>query len=245
MTKQVKSKARVAEHGEVFTAEREVNAMLDLVKPETERIDSRFLEPACGNGNFLAEILRRKMAIVKKKSTSGRRKHPEPYDYELNAVLAISSIYGVDIMQDNVEECRKRLFEIWDAEYTANCKKEANDECRDAVRFILERNILCGNALSLKQVDSEGRDTAEPIIFSEWAYTIGPMMQRKDFRMDKLLEGDEKPKDLFKTKPKSKPERTGQLNLFGEPEQAEETDDGGELLCQYVTHYRRVQHYAE
>ena len=61
MTKQVKSRERVAEHGEVFTAEREVNAMLDLVKQETERVDSRFLEPACGDGNFVAEIRRCKL----------------------------------------------------------------------------------------------------------------------------------------------------------------------------------------
>ena len=61
---QVKSKKRVADHGEVFTAEREVNAMLDLVKQETERIDSRFLEPACGDGNFLTEVLKRKLIVV-------------------------------------------------------------------------------------------------------------------------------------------------------------------------------------
>lgn len=89
MAKQVKSKQRVADHGEVFTAEREVNAMLDLVKQETERIDSRFLEPACGDGNFLAEILRRKMAVVK---NNYRR---SPVDYEKYAVIAVTSIYGI------------------------------------------------------------------------------------------------------------------------------------------------------
>ena len=67
-TGQIKSRKRVADHGEVFTGEREVNAMLDLVKSETERIESRFLEPACGDGNFLAEILRRKLEAVKKAS---------------------------------------------------------------------------------------------------------------------------------------------------------------------------------
>ena len=113
MNAQVKSKKRVADHGEVFTAEREVNAMLDLVKQETERIDSRFLEPACGDGNFLAEILRRKLAVVL------RQYGKSPADYEKYAVLAASSIYGVDILQDNVEACRARLFEIWDAQYTA------------------------------------------------------------------------------------------------------------------------------
>lgn len=106
MAKQVKSKQRVADHGEVFTAEREVNAMLDLVKQETERIDSRFLEPACGDGNFLAEILRRKLAVVK---TNYRR---NPADYEKYAVIAVTSIYGIDILQDNVEACRERLFGI-------------------------------------------------------------------------------------------------------------------------------------
>ena len=108
MEKQIKSKKRVADHGEVFTAEREVNAMLDLVQQETERIDSRFLEPACGDGNFLAEILRRKLAVVR------RKYQKSPYDYERNAILAISSIYGVDLMTDNVEICRDRLFDIWD-----------------------------------------------------------------------------------------------------------------------------------
>ena len=101
--KQVKSRQRVADHGEVFTADREVNAMLDLVKQETERIDSRFLEPACGDGNFLAEILRRKLAIAKKESIPPKRKTPLPYDYERKAVLAVSSVYGIDILKDNCE----------------------------------------------------------------------------------------------------------------------------------------------
>ena len=118
-TDQVKSKQRVADHGEVFTAEREVNAMLDLVKQETERIDSRFLEPACGDGNFLAEILRRKLAVVK------RKYRKSPIDYEKNAVLAATSIYGVDILQDNVDACRERMFEIWDKEYKAVLKKKS------------------------------------------------------------------------------------------------------------------------
>ena len=97
--KQVKSKKRVSDHGEVFTAKREVNAMLDLVKQETERIDSRFLEPACGDGNFLAEILRRKLKIVR------GRYRKSPADYEKYAVVAVTSIYGVDILQGQ----RRRL----------------------------------------------------------------------------------------------------------------------------------------
>ena len=131
--KQVKSKQRVADHGEVFTAEREVKAMCDLVKPETERIDSRFLEPACGDGAFLTEILRRKLAVVK------RQYGKSPADYEKYSVIAITSLYGVDILEDNAEICRQKLFEIWDAEYTDNTKSQANDQCRETVKFILRK----------------------------------------------------------------------------------------------------------
>lgn len=123
---QVKSRQRVADHGEVFTAEREVKAMCDLVKQETERIESRFLEPACGNGNFLAEVLTRKLAVVK--SRYGK----SPFDYERYSVLAMTSLYGVDILEDNAEECRQRLFDIWDKEYTANAKSQANEQCRES-----------------------------------------------------------------------------------------------------------------
>lgn len=114
---QTKSKQRVKDHGEVFTNEREVKAMCDLVKDETECIDSRFLEPACGDGNFLAEILCRKLQTVKRKYSKS------PPDYEKNAILALSSVYGVDILFDNVLACRKRLFEIWNSEYSSVCNK--------------------------------------------------------------------------------------------------------------------------
>lgn len=181
MTKQVKSRQRVTDHGEVFTAEREVNAMLNLVKQETERIDSRFLEPACGDGNFLAEILRRKLAVVDAKY---RKSSP---DYEKYAILAVTSIYGVDILQDNVEDCRERLFGIWDEAYSAHCKQDCRGEVRDAARFILARNILCGNALTLKKVDANGQDTDKPIIFSEWTFTSEQSIKRSDYRLDVLM----------------------------------------------------------
>jgi hypothetical protein len=178
---QVKSKERVASHGEVFTAPREVNAMLDLVKQETERIDSRFLEPACGDGNFLAEILRRKLAAVR------ARYRKSPADFEKYAVVALTSIYGVDILQDNVEACRARLFDIWDEAYTAHCRNECREACRDAARYILSRNILCGNALTMRRVDGEGRDTDEPIVFSEWNMVTGSLIKRRDYRLDALM----------------------------------------------------------
>lgn len=184
-TNQVKSRQRVTDHGEVFTADREVNAMLDLLKQETERIDSRFLEPACGDGNFLAEILRRKLAVVK------RQYKKSPSDYEKYAVLAATSIYGVDILQDNVEACRQRIFEIWDKEYREVCRNEANEECREAVRFILKRNILCGDALSLKAKDGK------PIIFSEWTFITGNLIKRRDFRLDEMLDGHAEQMSIF------------------------------------------------
>ena len=183
--RQVKSKQRVSDHGEVFTAEREVNAMLDLVKPETERIDSRFLEPACGEGAFLIEILRRKLEVVK--SRYGK----SPYDYERYAVLAVTSIYGVDILQDNVEICRQRLYELWDKAYTANAKAQANEQCREVVRFILRKNILCGDALTMRQSDEK------PIIFAEWSLVTENQIKRRDYALDELLAGHEEQMNIF------------------------------------------------
>lgn len=237
MTGQVKSRQRVADRGEVFTADREVNAMLDLVKQETERVDSRFLEPACGDGNFVAEILRRKLEAAKKRAIPPKKKKPLPMEYEKQSVIAVASIYGVDLMMDNVQACRERLYEIWDKEYKAICKKEVNDDCRAAVKFILNRNIVCGNALSFKAVDDEGNDTDEPIVFSEWAFIMGEKMQRKDFRFDKLLAGEYEPCA------EKKKETEGQMSLFSNQE--EEPSDEGEFLKSYVADYRRIQEYGE
>ena len=185
MREQVKSKQRVADHGEVFTAEREVKAMCDLVKQETERIDSRFLEPACGDGNFLAEILRRKLAVVKRDYAPRRG---SCHDYELNAVKAVMSLYGVELLYDNVTACRARLFRIFDEEYTAVCKKNASDDVRAVVRYVLEQNILHGDALALVQVDLTGAPTDTPIIFAEWTFPMNDTkVKRRDFRLDVLL----------------------------------------------------------
>lgn len=174
---QVKSKKRVADHGEVFTSEREVNAMLDLVKQETERIDSRFLEPACGTGNFLVEILNRKLKIV-----TDRYKKSQ-LEFERNAIIAISSIYGVDILQDNAIECRDRLFEIFDGIYKRLYKYDCKEECRSSVKFLLNRNILWGDAL-----DFTNPETKEPIVFSEWSAINGSMIKRRDYVFKFLVE---------------------------------------------------------
>lgn len=185
--RQIKSKNRVTDHGEVFTNEREVKAMCDLVEQECDRIDSRFLEPACGDGNFLAEVLLRKLARVKK--LYGK----SSYDYERYSILALSSVYGVDIMKDNAEECRARLFELWNKEYESNCKKSCNNETRQAAIYILSQNILCGNALTMMQVDENQQDTNTPIIFPEWSLIMSTKLKRRDFRLDVLLKANTKP----------------------------------------------------
>ncbi len=177
MKSQVKSKHRVTQYGEVLTGKEIVNAMLDLVKQETERIDSRFLEPACGTGNFLTEILERKLRVVE------NRYGKSQLDYERYAILAVSSIYGIDILEDNAEECRKRLFSIFNAAYTRLFKSHAKEKCRAAVRYILGRNIIHGDALSLKTVG----ENPQPIVFSEWSLANGSMLKRRDFTFYELL----------------------------------------------------------
>jgi hypothetical protein len=174
---QVKSKKRVADHGEVFTADREVNAMLDLVKQETERIDSRFLEPACGNGNFLAEVLRRKLKVVNERYSKNQ------VEWELYAVIAVSSIYGVDILEDNAEECRERLFKLFEESYKSLFKEKSKAECSRSISFLLKRNILWGDAL-----DFTNPQTKKPIVFSEWSAVNGSMFKRRDYVFRFLVE---------------------------------------------------------
>lgn len=222
MEKQVKSKERVADHGEVFTAQREVDAMCDLVKQETERIDSRFLEPACGDGNFLATILKRKLKVVNKRYSK------VPFDWERYSLLALGSIYGVDIMIDNAIECRNRLFDIWNEEYTTICKKECNNQTRNSARFILQLNIVVGNALTLMSVDDNCKDTTTPIVFSEWTLPFNDSrIQRKDYTFAELLMVSELTEET---------KRTTQFNLF-----ATEYDEGEPtFLRQYICHYRSL-----
>lgn len=227
MTQQVKSKQRVADHGEVFTAEREVKAMCDLVKQETERIDSRFLEPACGEGNFLMEILSRKLEIVKKKYRKSS------YDWERNSLLALGSIYGVDILSDNAKACREHLYTIWEKEYRSVCKRDCNDETKAAARYILERNIVCGNALTLFCVDDEQNDTLEPVVFSEWTFPFNDArIQRKDYTFAELVNAEE---------PKKVQKESEQQSLFDlYPDAEPKPDEEGVFLQQYITHYRRL-----
>ena len=220
MTEQVRSRERVASHGEVFTSEREVNAMLDLVKQETERVDSRFLEPACGDGNFLAEILRRKLEAAKKRATPPKRKKPLPLEFERQSVIAVSSIYGIEILPDNATACRERLYDIWNKEYETVCKKEVSDECRDAVRFILSRNIVCGDALTYRTAEDK------PITFSEWTPIAGSMQfSRRDFQFDFLVT------------------QSHQYSLFDEQGEAQSFDEP--VRTYPPLHYTQLYRYEE
>jgi len=167
-----KSKQRVADHGEVFTPAWLVEAMLDLVKGETERIDSRFLEPACGSGNFLVAILRRKLAAVELKFSKS--------DFETRhyALLAVMCIYGIELLPDNIAECRANVLEVL-ADYL---KLGASDDLYRAAAYVLSQNLVHGDARAMKTPD--GR----PITFAEWGYLGKGKFQRRDFRFDALAQ---------------------------------------------------------
>lgn len=211
--KQVISKKRVADHGEVLTARREVDAMLDLVKQETERIESRFLEPACGTGNFLIVILERKLAVIDRKLAQQEKrlkkseKRPgwkAPF-YEPDSLLALSSIYGIDILQDSVEAAKARLLAYYVESYQRIVGTEPKAELIASARFILEKNILLGDAINTQEkVTVPGVPGLDKIVFTEWS-RIGNDFKRREFRFDSMhldgAEADKKPQahsdDLF------------------------------------------------
>ena len=169
-TKLIKSKKRTADHGEVFTPRWLVEKMLDLVKGETERIDSRFLEPACGSGNFLVPVMQRKLAAVE------ARYGKSDFERRHYALLATMCIYGIEILVDNIDECRANLLEIF-ADYL---NLDAWDDLYRAASYVLSQNLVHGDALTMRACDGQ------PITFSEWGYLGRGKFQRRDFRLDVL-----------------------------------------------------------
>jgi len=167
----IKSKKRVADHGEVFTPTWMVDVMLDLIKDETERIDSRFLEPACGSGNFLVKVLQRKLAAVELKYGKS--------DFEKRhyALLGLMCIYGIELLPDNIDECSANLLEIF-AEYL---DIDEADDLYQAASSVLSINLVHGDALSMKTLGEQ------PITFAEWGYLGKGKFQRRDFRFDTLV----------------------------------------------------------
>lgn len=172
------SKQRVEDHGEVLTGHREVAAMVELVAHEADRIDSRFLEPACGDGNFLAEVLTRKLGSVR------RRFRRSQLEYERHAILAICSIYGIDILKDNVERCRERLLNIFEEAYRIEFKDKVRPACLRSARHVIEANIIWGDALTLRTVGAQ----STYIKFAEWSPINGSLLKRRDFCFRELLD---------------------------------------------------------
>ena len=180
-TKQIKSRQRVADHGEVFTNPREVNAMLDMVRDESFRLDSRFLEPACGDGNFLIEILCRKLSLLKDIKSQT--------EWEFKSMIAVGSCYGIDILPDNAEACRTRLEEYVLSQHPAlellNARSAINTMQEPyllSLRYMLRKNIVCGDALTYRTAEGQ------PITFCEWTPIAGSMQfSRRDFQFDFLV----------------------------------------------------------
>lgn len=168
----VKSKQRVADHGEVFTPAWMVEAMLDQVREETERIDSRFLEPACGSGNFLVRVLRRKLIAVELKFGKS--------DFEKRhyALLGLMCIYGIELLDDNIAECRDNLLEVF-ADYL---NLDESDDFYRAAIYVLAQNLVHGDALTMRT------NLGQPIVFAEWGYLGKGKFQRRDFRFDTLTQ---------------------------------------------------------
>ena len=168
----VRSKQRVADHGEVFTPASMVEAMLDLVKAETERIDSRFLEPACGSGNFLVQVLRRKLAAVELKFAKS--------DFEKRhyALFGLMCTYGIELLPDNIAECRDNMLEI----VSDYLKLDDSDDLYRAATYVLSQNLVHGDALTMLTNDGQ------PITFAEWGYLGKGKFQRRDFRLDTLTQ---------------------------------------------------------
>jgi hypothetical protein len=227
---QIKSRQRVADHGEVFTNPREVNAMLDLVRDESFRLDSRFLEPACGDGNFLAEILRRKLSLIENLKSQN--------EWEFQSLIAVSSCYGIELLPDNTEACRHRLEEIVLADYYMVLMKTSFSgaevplrldnsydsypltDYRKSLQYILQKNIVCGDALTYRT--TEGK----PITFCEWTPIAGSKyFSRRDFQFDFLVT------------------QSHQYSLFDEQGEAQSFDEPVQTYP--LLHYTQLYRYEE
>ena len=206
---QIKSRQRVADHGEVFTNPREVNAMLDLVRDESFRLDSRFLEPACGDGNFLIEILRRKLSLLNAVKSQT--------EWEFKSLIAVGSCYGIDILPDNTEACRERLFA--EVMYRMD-KKDCSGGYEESLQYILQKNIVCGDALTYRTVEGK------PITFCEWTPIAGSMQfSRRDFQFDFLVT------------------QSHQYSLFDEQGEAQSFDEP--VRTYPPLHYTQLYRYEE
>lgn len=166
----IRSKKRVADHGEVFTPNWMVEAMLDLVAGEAERIDARFLEPACGSGNFLIPVLQRKLAAVELKFAKFA------FDKHQYALLSLMCTYGIELLEDNLSECKENLLDV----LTSYLSLPPDDDLTRAATYVLSINLVHGDALTMQTTNGA------PISFAEWGYIGKGKFQRRDFRLDVL-----------------------------------------------------------
>ena len=173
---QVKDKSRVSNFGEVLTSKREVLDMLNLVNTETLRLDSRFLEPACGDGNFLTEVLNFKLNILEKNYSKNQ------YEFEKFSIQIFTSIYGIDILEDNIISARERLFNQYFDLYNKKFKSNINQKLLDCIKYILKLNLVHADVLSLKKVKND-----KFIIFSEWSL-VNDKIKRRDFEFKNLID---------------------------------------------------------
>ncbi len=210
---QVKSKKRVADHGEVFTNPREVNAMLDLVKDQCERIDATFLEPACGDGNFLIEILNRKLNLLNK-----YKRNSQAYNRWL--IVAVSCLYGVELLEDNAQACRKRLYKQVENTYPKTFKTTPEyGEMMKTIRFILQKNIVCGNALDYTTSNKQA------IVFYEWKFINNTEVKIRCFDFEVVAN------------------ESKQLSMFSDTNEAVNIPEHNKEFK--PTHYLKLYTYAE
>ena len=173
---QIKDKSRVSNFGEVLTSKREVLDMLNLVNTETSRLDSRFLEPACGDGNFLTEVLNFKLDILEKNYSKNQ------YEFEKFSIQIFTSIYGIDILEDNIISARERLFNQYFDLYSKKFKSDINQKLLNCIKYILEVNLVHADALTLKTTKND-----KFIIFSEWSL-VNDKIKRRDFEFKNLID---------------------------------------------------------
>jgi len=173
---QIKDKSRVSNFGEVLTSKREVLDMLNLVNTETTRLDSRFLEPACGDGNFLTEVLNFKLNVLEKNYSKNQ------YEFEKFSIQIFSSIYGIDILEDNIISARERLFNQYFDLYSKKFKSDINQKLLNCIKYLLEVNLVHADALTLKTTKND-----KFIIFSEWSL-VNDKIKRRDFKYKNLID---------------------------------------------------------
>ena len=160
----------------VFTSEKLVSNMLSCVKDEIERIDARVLEPACGDGNFLDTILRKKLNSVVKKYSHSR------IDFEFYILRALMSLYGVEIESNSVKICKCRLVLTTREFYCQEYDEQQWERLLPIIEYVVDTNILCGDALSLIN-PNDGKS----IVFAEWSFLSAYKVKRRDFVYEQLI----------------------------------------------------------